>query len=436
MPRFANAVKIESILVPESNLFRVVRHTRVCVGAVVFGVFIVAATGLFAAAHATKTPPPSPPAMPTVLPELIVRDLEAKGRLFDRGIPVGADAVSPDGYHLAYLHQVSGGFPRRKPERCAFLLDLGVLENRAARTPKGRANRVAGWDSTGRYLLIETAGPHLLSPFTGDWTTYHWIFDVVTSQFVTRKPFTGVREGERFRWKKEGAVHGVWNDDGTTTVVALRPGELAERMQQREREFEEETARRVHEAEFLGVGASEGSIRALAADLARLDEHWTRRGQKDSIVSDLFGERPNLYAKKDSVWVLLFREIEYVAVLDRGLALVTLEGGKQELFNRKKWETAPLPPPPPEFTSLLATRWDRAGEFYDDSDPLPRDLQYRRATDPTQGIAGYYNFVPEGLRHALLLYSIDAQDRVLRVVDLPETWATKPESSSSAAPGP
>jgi hypothetical protein len=130
--------------------------------------------------------------------------------------------------------------------------------------------------------------------------------------------------------------------------------------------------------------------------------------------------------------VEVLREIEYVAVLDHDLLLATVQGGRQILVHQRRHEMAPLPPLPEEFRKQLDTRWDRSSGSYDESDPLPRDLQYRRSYDPAQGIASYYNYVPRGMKHVLLLYSIDPTKRVLRVVDLPAAWVER--SSSPAAP--
>jgi hypothetical protein len=361
-----------------------------------------------------------------VLPELIARDLPVEGKLFDRGLPVARDSFSPDGFLFAYLHQVPGGFPRRKPERCAFILDLGTLENRAVKTPKGRAARIGGWDPTGRYLLLESTHSNWFSAFTGKSITNHWVFDVVTSQFVSRKGFTGIRDGQRFRWKQDGTYHGVWQAEPEgPVVVPLEAGELAEVFQERELELQDETRRRVERAKLLAVGSGLATLKEISSGVLRLDDHWTRRGQKDPIISELFGERPRMYARRDSSdtsWNEILRELEYVAILDHGLVLATVEGGRQFLMNQDRHEIAPLPPVPPEFHRQLDARWDRSGDFYDEADPLPRDLQYRRSYDSAQGIANYFNYVPADMRHILLTYSIDAEHRILRVVDLPATW--------------
>ncbi len=157
-----------------------------------------------------------------VLTELAARDVEAKGRLFERGIPVAEESFSRDGYYFSYLHHVPGGFLRRKPERCAFLLDLGTGDNRPTKAPKGRASRLGGWDPSSRYFLLETIQPDFLSAITGSWHTYHWIYDVVTSQFIARKPFTGRRDGRRFLWKQKDAYHGTWATDGETVPARGR----------------------------------------------------------------------------------------------------------------------------------------------------------------------------------------------------------------------
>lgn len=387
--------------------------------AVAFAVMCEAGVCAHAAPDSTKTV--------TVLPELAARDWTVEGRLFDRGLPVARDSFSPDGYLFAYLHHVRGGFPRRRPERCAFIFDLGTLENRAVKTPKGRASRIAGWDPTGRYLLIESTHPHWYSAFTGSSVTNHWVFDVVTSQFVPRKGFTGMRDGKRFRWNQDGTYHGMWQAQPEgAMVVPLEPGELTEVFQEHELELREETRRRVDNARLIAVGSGSGVPKDISSGLARLDDHWTRRGQKDPVISELFGERPRLYARSDSSdtsWVELLRELEYVAVLDHNMVLATIAGGRQFLLHQRRHEIAPLPSVPEEFRTQLDARWDRSGSFYDEADPLPRDLQYRRSYDATQGIASYFNYVPPDLRHILLMYSIDAEHRILRIVDLPASWA-------------
>jgi len=92
------------------------------------------------------------------------------------------------------------------------------------------------------------------------------------------------------------------------------------------------------------------------------------------------------------------------------------------VLNVARGEILPLPPPPEGFASVLDKRWDRGGQFYDENDPLPRDLQYRRAWDPTQGTAYYFNYVTPDGAHLLLIYPFGPEHRVLRVVDLPESW--------------
>jgi hypothetical protein len=114
--------------------------------------------------------------------------------------------------------------------------------------------------------------------------------------------------------------------------------------------------------------------------------------------------------------------VEYVAVLDRGLALVTVEGGAQMVIHTGRWETLPLPPAPEDFVEQLATRWDRAGGYYDETDPLPRDLQYRRSFDASQGVGRYFNYVTPDLRHLLILFSLGPESRILRIVNLPDAW--------------
>jgi hypothetical protein len=205
----------------------------------------------------------------------------------------------------------------------------------------------------------------------------------------------------------------------------------------REEALAEETARRTRFARDLAVGPNAANVRVLGGELLRLDEHWTRRGQKDPIVSDLFGERPRLFVRGETSWIELAQEIEYVAVLDRGLALVTFQEGEQALFHLERRELAALPPPPITFREKLRTRWERAGDIYDENDPLPRDLQYRRSYDLAQGIAFYYNYVTPRCDRALLLYSIGPEERVLRIVDLPGDWAVSALPPDGApAPSP
>ena len=51
----------------------------------------------------------------TVLTELAVLDIDAGGRLFERGIPATEESFSRDGFYFTYLHHIPGGFLRRKP---------------------------------------------------------------------------------------------------------------------------------------------------------------------------------------------------------------------------------------------------------------------------------------------------------------------------------
>ncbi len=402
-----------------------------------FATLAAFAAGAHGASGATP-PMPSGPASSAIapvplLPELATRDFVARDRLFDHGIPVTPESFSPDGLHFVYLHQIPGRFPRRKPERCAFLFDMSTLENRPVKTPKGRAVRVGGWDPGGRNLLLESSSPAWFSVFTGKWTTFHWVYDVVTSQFVPRKPFTGEVESGPFRWKADGTVHGVWKStERGAVVVPLEAGQLAQMYQDRERAMEEETARRVETARELAVGSSPTSLKILADALPRLDEHWTRRGQRDPVVSDLFGERPHLFARRDGQWTQVCHEVEYVAVLDSGLALLTLAEGRQVMFHPGLWEIAPLPAPPEEFRAKLATRWDRAEGVYDETDPLPRDLQYRRSYDISQGVASYFNYAVPGDERVMIVYALDADHRVLRIVDLPAAWSLSARPASAA----
>ena len=137
----------------------------------------------------------------------------------------------------------------------------------------GRASRIAGWDPTGRYLLLESTHSSWLSAFTGSSTTNHWVFDVVTSQFVPRKGFTGMRDGKRFRWKQDGTYHGVWQAEPEgAVVVPLEPGELAEVFQEHEVELREETKRRTEHAEQIAVGSGSGQLKELSIALGRLDD--------------------------------------------------------------------------------------------------------------------------------------------------------------------
>jgi hypothetical protein len=360
--------------------------------------------------------------------------VKAEDRLLQRGVPVTSESFSPDGFHFAYLHTVPGGILRRKPERCTFLLDRATGENRPVKTPRGAAARVGGWDPTGRYLLIETIDRGVLSTLTGSFTTYHWIYDVVTSEFIARRPFTGLRDGQRFRWKIGKTYHGAWNGD---EVWPLYEGELAEIHQKRTEAFRREDERRRQLADRLGLGSGDMPTGSLAPYLSRLDEHWTQRGHRDPVVSDLFGERPTLYWRaNEQDWTVLLRETEYVAVLDRGLALVTGQGGAQAVICPDRWESLLMPPVPPRFVERLESRWDRAGDYYDEHDPLPRDLQYRRSSDPTRGQGQYFNYVTPDRQRLLVLYSMSAESRVLRVVDLPASWRRVPPVPADAAGSP
>jgi hypothetical protein len=352
-----------------------------------------------------------------------VRDVEAKGRLFARGIPVTPESFSPDGYHFAYLHLVPGGFLWRKPVRCAFLLDLGTGGSRAIPAPKGRAARLAGWGSTGRFLLLETQQPDLLFALTGASTTYHWIYDVVTSEFVPRKPFTGRRDDRRFRWQHRGTYHGEWHvRDGELEVWPMIEGELAEILQRRGEALERADRERAAAAEGLAVGTGDVPDRRLGDVLERLDTRWPHRGQRDPVVSELFGDRPVLFARHGDAWIPVWEETEYVSVLDPDLAILTGPGGSQAVLHRGRWEELPLPPPPAGWGEVLETRWDRTGGFWDEADPLPRDQQYRRGWDPGTGVATYFHYATPDRRHLLTLYWFDAQRRVLRIVDLPKAW--------------
>jgi hypothetical protein len=364
---------------------------------------------------------PAAAALPR-LPVAPVRDLEAKDRMFQRGVPVAQGALSPDGFHLAHLHLVRGGWLNRKPRRCAFVLDLGSGETRPIPAPKGTAQRIAGWDPTGRYLLIETMQPDLLSALTGSWTTYHWVYDAVTSAFVPRRPFTGTRDGQRFRWKVKSAYHGAWTGEREAKIWALFEGELARAFEEGERELARQDDRRRALAGRLALGTGGAPGRVLADFLDRLDARWTQRGQRDPVVSDLLGDRPAVYCLRGETWEEVQAETEHVAVLDYGLALLTGAGGAQTVLNVDRGELVELPPPPPGWVEILERRWDRAGGFYDEHDPLPRDLQYRRSWDATQGTAHYFHFVtPDGMR-LLILYPFGPERRVLRIVDLPATW--------------
>ncbi len=374
-------------------------------------------------------------ALPT-LPGPTARDVEAKGKLFQRGIPVSGESFSPDGFHFAHLHFLPGGFLRRKPRRCAFVLDLGSGESRAIPTREGTAARLGGWDPTGRYLLVEATQPDLFSAITGSWTTYQWVYDVIASEYVSRRPFTGTRDGRRFRWNAREVYHGAWNGERDAKVWPLFEGELARMYQAREEEMAEEDERRLAIAARLGVGDGEVPRKTLDDVLDRLDARWTQRGQRDPVVSDLFGDRPALVLLRDGAWVRVQTETEHVAVLDRGLVLLTGQGGRQAILHVDRGEILPLPPPPPGFVEILENRWDRAGGFYDENDPLPRDLQYRRSWDSSQGMASYYNYITPNGMHALLLYPFGTERRVLRIVDLPRAWRTPPPPTTSEAPAP
>jgi hypothetical protein len=385
----------------------------------------VAAGGLLVAICAVSSAEDASP--PTVLTAPETVDVEAMQRLFELGLPITRLSFSPDGYHYAYLHLAPGGFLRRKPVRCTYLLDLATGENRPIRTPKGRAIRVGGWDSTGRYLLIESIQTGLLTTLTGNWTTYHWIYDVVTAEFVPREPFTGLREGQRFRWKHKHTYHGAWSSEEPGEVWPLFDGELAMLNRRRERELTGEDERRQVLAAKLAVGSDAAPLQVLADVLPRLDNHWTQRGQADPVVSELFGERPGLFVKRGEDWVEIAREVEFVAVLDYGLALITGEGGEQWVLNADRWELLPLPVAPDRYIELLRTRWHRNGGYHDETDPLPRDLQYRRTFDVGQGVGHYYNYVTPDLRTLLILYSFGPEERLLRIVWIPKIWREKRE---------
>lgn len=363
----------------------------------------------------------------------VVRDVEARDRLYQRGIPIAVGAFSPDGFHLAQLSFVRGGWLKRKPVRCAFLLDLGAGETRTLPAPEGEAARIGGWDPTGRYLLVETTQQGLFTPVTGTWTTYHWVFDAVTSKFVARRPFTGTRDAQRFRWKIKSVYHGAWNGEADAKVLPLYEGELAKIYANRERELAAEDARRVELAGRLAVGTGGAPEVVLGDVLSRLDARWTQRGQRDPVVSDLFGDRPALFLRRGDDWIEVQRETEHVAVLDHGLALLTGQGGAQAVLNVDSGELLPLPPPPAGYGEILENRWDRAGGFYDENDPLPRDLQYRRSWDATQGIASYFHHVTAARTRLLLLYPFGADRRVLRVVDLPAAWQIPAEAAVTPA---
>src|SRR5262245_4225721 len=259
------------------------------------------ATSASAAAPVAPAPTPAPAAL-VRLPVAAVRDVEAKERVFQRGLPVSPGSFSPDGFHYAYLHFVRGGFLRRQPQRCAFLLDLGAGEDRSLPTPEGAAARIGGWDPTGRYLLIESTKPDLLSSLTGTWTTYHWVYDAVTSKFVARRPFTGIRDGKRFRWKVKDVYHGAWDNERDAKVWGLYDGELAQIYQSREDDIAKEDARRMELAGRLAVATGGRPERLLSEVLSRLDNRWTQRGQRDPVISDLFGDRPALLCRFGDEW--------------------------------------------------------------------------------------------------------------------------------------
>lgn len=390
-----------------------------------------------------QEPDPAPAAGPApaedgiaTLPTAASRDVPAEGRLFERGIPVAADSFSPDGFHFVYLFSVPGGFPRRKPQRCVFLLDLGTGDNRPAPTPKGQAARIGGWDPTGRYLLIEAQKPDLLSALTGGWTTYHWILDVVTGEFVGRRPFTGSRDDQAFLWKHPGTYHGAWGDEGKPTVEPLFDGELAEEYRHREEDWAAEDRRREALAERLALVSTGGPTVTLSEVLTRLDQHWTPRGQRDPVVSEMFGNRPTLRARLDGEWFDVRPEVDFVAVLDHDLCLVTVRHGEQYLYHRTRRELLPLAEAPKGWARTLDERWERTDGFYDDSDPLPRDMQYRRTTNAALGVAHYFNYVLPDLSRAMLLYSLGPEDRVLRIVDLPESWRTEAPAAAATADVP
>ncbi|MDP6529216.1 MAG: hypothetical protein QF819_09820 [Gemmatimonadota bacterium] len=374
-------------------------------------VLVIAATGLPARAKPLTT-----------LATPGHHDLNIRGSLFQSGIPATPGSISPDGYHLAHLFRIPGGLLKRKPRRCAFLLDLSTGENREIQTPQGNATRISGWDTTGRYLLVESTEPDLMSSLTGGVTTFHWIYDVVTSDFIPRKPFTGIRDGNRFQWKKRGTYHGVWRPGHPSRVWALYERGLPTVYRAWEEQLKAEDQRRAFLATQLAVGRNAEDPTRLADVLKRLDNRWTRRGHKDPIVSELFGERPTLFARAGSDWVPVFEEVEFVSVLDRGLALVTLEGGQQALLHVDRGEILPLPTPPDRFAEQLRTRWDRGSGFFDENDPLPRDMQYRRDCEPLMGLCRYFRFVTPDVSRLLVLYSFGPQEKMLRILDLPESW--------------
>ncbi|MGQ0723375.1 MAG: hypothetical protein ACT4PE_17645 [Candidatus Eiseniibacteriota bacterium] len=392
----------------------------------------IAAVAVWASAVAAQTgaastvpTPAAPDPQPAVLDTAVVRDVPLASRIFDRGIPVTDESFSPDGFHFAYLDQVPGGFLDRKPRRCTFLLDFATGENRPLQTPKGVAVRIGGWDPTGRYLLIETQQPDLLAALTGSWTTYHWILDVVTGEFPARKPFTGQRDDRRFRWKERGTFHGIWDPSSAPVVLPLVEGELSRIFHDRQTAIEEEDARRMELARKLALGAEGERGQVLAEVLPRLDAHWTRRAQRDPIIADLYGVQPRLRVLRDTTWVRAFEAVDHVAVLDRGLCLVTEPGERQSLLDVARLEVLPLPRPPDGLAEALDRRWEAADASYDESDPLPRDRQYRRLYEVAQGTAYYFHYVMPDRSRVLLLYAFEPSGRTLRVVDLPESWRGK-----------
>lgn len=378
----------------------------------------------------------APPAdgAPAALPTATVRDVEARDRLFQRGLPVAPESFSPRGDHFAHLHYVRGGWVKRRPQRCAFVLDLETGEHRAIPSPEGTAERLGGWDPTGRYLLVEATSRGLLFAFTGNFTTYHWVWDAVTTAYVSRRPFTGMRDGQRFRWKAPDLYHGVWNEEHEAQVVPLYEGELARQYEAREAELSREDDRRAALAARLAVRQGDGPRKPLADVLERLDSHWTQRGQRDPVVSDLFGDRPQLVCRIGEEWERISEETEHVAVLDHGIALVTRHGGRQFLLRADTNEVLPLPPPPPGWVEVLDRRWDRTGGYYDEGDPLPRDLQYRRSWDAAGGTALYFNYLSPDRSRLLMLYPFDTGRRVLRIVDLPDSWREGAAPPSLEAP--
>jgi hypothetical protein len=115
-------------------------------------------------------------------------------------------------------------------------------------------------------------------------------------------------------------------------------------------------------------------------------------------------------------------EVDFLAVLDRSLCLVTVAHGQQYLYHADRDELLPLAPPPEAWATSLDLRWERSPGVYDERDPLPRDLQYRRSTTAGRGTAHYYNYVLPGMSRVLLLYCLGPEERVLRIVDLPASW--------------